>query len=1033
MRNVKVWSVLICLFLLPGILYAQKRQITGTITSQEDREPLVGVTLIVKGSFEGAETDVDGHFTLDVDANAKSLIINYIGMEQMIVPVPKSGVLNVALKSSTMNLDEVVVTGYGNFSKSSFTGSANTLRADLLKEVPVMSVEQKLQGMASGVSITGSSGQPGANSSIRIRGMGSLNASNEPLYVIDGVPVTSGSLSSGSGGEASYMNNAKTNIMSTLNPSDIENITVIKDAAAASLYGSRAANGVILITTKQGTSGRTRVTLNASTGFSDAAVDFRPTLNGEQRRELMYEGLTNYAYDQIKNNALLPDGTPVFKQTPEEYAGANIDTYAGMPALGYTDWRDVLLRKATHQSYEASVSGGTDNTRAFTSLGYQKQEGLVENSSLERISARLNLTQKVGKRGEVGANMMFSQMNQEMNEERTSSINPFYCIAVATPPSYPVFNEDGSYANTYPGSTVNPLRDIRTDYNKVRMSRIFATGFASAEIIDGLKLKEVLSYDYNIQKDARYFNALSGAGPKSGSDAQTSKGFIEYGKLISSTSLNYVKTFAKKHHLDVLAAYETENYQTDKAAGEKTKLPSDKLFEPDNAANLSSFVSSTQDSRLISYLSRLNYDYDNRYYIAGSFRRDGSSRLAPESRWGNFWSVSGMWHLGDEAFMKGVKNVLSDVKIRASYGVNGNQPGALYGYMGLYSYGQNYMGNTGSYETTQANPLLKWEKNYNMNIGLDLAFINRIFVSLEYYNRDTKDLLYNRPISATTGFLNYLGNLGQLNNKGVELELRTLNFSTVDFNWTTVLNLTHNRNKIVALDGKLDQVIEGSWFVRKVGLPFNTFYVKEFAGVDPANGDALYYLNTKDADGNLDRTTTNNSSKAQAIPYKQVDPKVSGGFTNILSYKWFDLGFTFTYSLGGHSFDKAGTYIETDGASEANYNLPEYAQNRWQQRGDQTDIPRFVLGRSDKLNGGSSRFVHSTDHLRLKNLTFGVTLPHAWTDKAMLDKVRVYFSGSNLLTWAKWGQYDPEVPVSGEVFCETPPMRTCSFGIEVSF
>lgn len=1028
MRNVKTWGILfLCLLLLPGVAYAQKRQIEGTVISQEDKEPLIGATVIVKGSLSGAETDLDGHFTLEVDPDAKFIIVDYIGMKQTQVSIPKSGILNVALQPEAMNLDEVVVTGYGNFSRSSFTGSANTLRADLLKEMPVVSIEQKLQGMTSGVNITGSSGQPGANASIRIRGMGSFNASNEPLFVIDGVPVTSGNLSTGSGSEASYMNNAKTNIMSTINPSDIENITVIKDAAAASLYGSRAANGVILITTKQGSKGRTRVTLNASAGFSDAAVDFRPTLNGEQRRELLYEGLVNYAQDQIAKDPAS------FTQTPEEYANANIGAYTSVPALGYTDWKDVLMRQAVHQNYEASVSGGSENTTVYSSLGYQKQEGLVENSSMERYSGRFNVQQKIGKRGEAGANLMFSQVNQEMNEERTSSINPFYCMAVATPPSYPVFNEDGSYANTYPGTNVNPLRDMRTDYNRVRMTRIFGTAHGAVEIIKGLKLKEVLSYDYSIQKDARYFNALSGAGPKSGSDAQSSKGFIEYGKLISSTSLNYVRTFANKHHLDVLAAYEAESFQTDKAAGEKSKMPSDQLFEPDNAAVINSFVSSTQDYRLLSYLTRLNYDYDNRYYIAGSFRRDGSSRLAPEHRWGNFWSVSGMWHLGAEDFMKAVKPVLSDVKIRASYGVNGNQPGSYYGYMGLYSYGKNYMDNPGSYESTQANPNLKWEKNYNMNLGLDLAFIDRIFVTLEYYNRDTKDLLYNRPISATTGFLNYLGNLGQLNNKGVELEVRSLNISNADFNWTTVLNLTHNKNKIVALDGNLDQVVESSWFIRKIGLPFNTFYVKEFAGVDPSSGNALYYKNTEDENGNLDRTLNQDVNEAQAVPYKQVDPKISGGLTNILSYKWFDLAFTLSYSLGGYSFDKTGTYIETDGASEGNRNLPIYELDRWQKPGDITDIPRFVLGRSDKVSGGSSRFVHSTDHLRLKNLTFGFTLPHNWTDKVLLDKVRVYFSGSNLLTWAKWKQYDPEVPVSGEVFCETPPMRTFSFGVEVNF
>ena len=401
-----------------------------------------------------------------------------------------------------------------------------------------------------------------------------------------------------------------------------------------------------------------------------------------------------------------------------------------------------MIRTAHNQNYEVSASGGNERTTFYASLGFNRQEGLVENCSLDRYSARLNMTQKIGSRAEVGGNMMFTQMNQEMNEERGSNINPFLCVAVSATPSMPVRDASGNYVGSYAGTNVNPLRDIRTDYNRSRITRMFSTGYASVDIIKGLKLKETLSYDYAVQKDSRYLNPLSGAGPKSGSDAQTSKGFTEYGKLLSSTSLNYTRTFAAKHHLDVLAAYELESYQSDKAMGEKSKLPSDVLLEPDNAAVLKSFVSSTQAYRMISYLSRLNYDYDDRYYIAGSYRRDGSSRLAPESRWGDFWSVSGMWHLSNESFMNAVKPVLNDVKIRASYGVNGNQPGAFYGYMGLYSYGQNYMGAAGSYESAQANPGLKWEKNYNLNIGLDLAFINRIFVSLEYYNRDTKDLLY---------------------------------------------------------------------------------------------------------------------------------------------------------------------------------------------------------------------------------------------------------------------------------------------------
>lgn len=1012
------------LFCLLSISYASAQQlnISGVVISSEDNEPLIGATVSVKGNpTKGVITDINGQFQLSVETGTKMLVVSYVGMKTQEIRVPRrEKELKIVLIPETMDIDVVVVTGYGNFSKSSFTGSANTLRTDMLKEVPVMSVEQKLQGMTTGVQITSSSGQPGANQSIRIRGMGSFNASQEPLFVIDGVPVTSGSMSSG-GPDAAYMNNSKTNIMSTLNPSDIENVTVIKDAAAASLYGSRAANGVILITTKKGNTGKVRVDLNVSGGFSHAAVDFRPTLNGDQRKELLYEGLLNYAID----NGM---------ESPNEYANSNIGTYAYKPAMGYTDWRKELLRTAMHQSYEASVSGGNDRSTFYASLGYNNQEGLAKNSSLDRYSARLNMTQKVGKYGEVGANMMFSQMNQEMNEERGSSINPFLCVAMTMTPSMVVRDEEGNYVGAYDGTSLNPLRDILTDYNRVRMTRMFSTGYAAIEPIKGLKLKETLSYDYTIQKDSRYYNPLSSAGPKSGSDAQTAKGFIEYGKLISSTSLNYVRTFARKHHLDVLAAYEIESYQTDHASGEKSKLPSDKLTEPDNAAVLNSFKSATQAYRMISYLSRLNYDYDDRYYIAGSYRRDGSSRLSPNNRWGNFWSVSGMWHLGNENFMKAVKPVLSDVKIRASYGVNGNQPGSYYGYKGLYSYGENYMEAAGSYESAQPNDLLTWEKNYSLNLGIDLSFINRIFASLEYYNRDTKDLLYSLPISATTGFTSYLSNIGRLNNKGVEFELRTLNVVSNDFNWTSVFNLSHNRNKIVSLNGLLDQTIEGTWFIHKVGLPYHTFYVKEFAGVDPLTGSAQYYLNTKNEDGSYNRELTTDAAKAESIPYKTATPKVSGGFTNILNYKWIDLTFTLTYSLGGYSFDKLGTYIENGSSSiySSRYNLPAYMMNRWQKPGDQTDTPRFVYG-EPATSTNSSRYIHSTDHLRLKNFTLGFTLPNQWTQKLMIDKVRVYFSGNNLLTWAKWKQYDPETPVNGEVFCEAPAMRTFSFGAQLSF
>ena len=1027
-----VFFILACLFGL--YVQAQNRTVKGRVLSAEDKEPLIGATVKIPGTSIGVVTDIDGNFSLEVPDKDKTLVIEFLGMSTLTAKIPANGVLNVSLHPDTQRLDEVVVTGYGNFSKSSFTGSANTLRGDLLKNVPVVSVEQKLQGMTPGVSISGNSGQPGANQSIRIRGMGSFNASKEPLFVIDGVPVTSGSLSGGSA-DAAYMNNSKTNIMSTLNPSDIENITVIKDAAAASLYGSRAANGVILITTKKGTKGRAKATLKMDGGFSNAAVEFRPTLNGEQRRELIYEGLMNFQQDEIAKN---PEAGLA---SPTEYADLHINDYASIPELGYTDWRKELMRTAHHQSYEASVSGGNDKTTFYSSLGFNRQEGLVENSNLDRYTARLNVTQKVGSRGEVGANVMFSQLNQEMNEERGSSINPFLCVALNTTPSFPVRDAEGNYVGSYPSSNVNPLRDIRTDYNRTRMTRMFSTGYASIDIIKGLKLKETLSYDYNIQKDSRYWNPLSGAGAKSGSDAQTAKGFIEYSKLISSTSLGYNTTIAQLHHVDALVAYEIENYQTDKAMGDKSKLPSDYLVEPDNAASLNSFVSSTQDSRMISYVSRINYDYDDRYYIAGSFRRDGSSRLSPENRWGNFWSVSGMWNVGAEKFMQSIKSVLSDLKIRASYGVNGNQPGALYGYMGLYSYGQNYMGGGGSYESALPNPNLKWEKNYNLNLGLDLAFINRIFASLEYYNRDTKDLLYQKPTPATSGYTSQVCNIGSMRNKGLEFTLGA-NLSKGSFSWHSDFNISFIRNKLTALLDNNEILTTSSMHALKVGEPIGSFYMIKWKGIYQSDdeipakiydqgvraGDCIY----EDVDGN-DVIDENDKQFVGS-----ANPKFTGGFNNTFKYKGVDLSLFFTFSSGNKLYE-----LWTGGLRMGNGTWPilkSSAESRWTGPGSTNENPRAIYGYTwNSTKFVNTRMLHDASYIRCRTASIGYTLPKSWINRIHIDNLRIYFQADNLFILTKWPYLDPEVNVSlsatnmGYDYLYPSQPRTFTIGVNLKF
>ena len=1011
------------LFCLLSISYASAQQlnISGVIISSEDNEPLIGATVSVKGNpTKGVITDINGQFQLSVETGTKMLVVSYVGMKTQEIRVPrKEKELKIVLIPETMDIDEVVVTGYGNFSKSSFTGSANTLRTDMLKEVPVMSVEQKLQGMTTGVQITSSSGQPGANQSIRIRGMGSFNASQEPLFVIDGVPVTSGSMSSG-GPDAAYMNNSKTNIMSTLNPSDIENVTVIKDAAAASLYGSRAANGVILITTKKGNTGKVRVDLNVSGGFSHAAVDFRPTLNGDQREELLYEGLLNYAID----NGM---------ESPSEYANSNIGTYAYKPSMGYTDWRKELLRTAMHQSYEASVSGGNDRSTFYASLGYNNQEGLAKNSSLDRYSARLNVTQKVGKYGEVGANMMFSQMNQEMNEERGSSINPFLCVAMTMTPSMVVRDEEGNYVGAYDGTSLNPLRDILTDYNRVRMTRMFSTGYAAIEPIKGLKLKETLSYDYTIQKDSRYYNPLSSAGPKSGSDAQTAKGFIEYGKLISSTSLNYVRTFARKHHLDVLAAYEIESYQTDHASGEKSKLPSDKLTEPDNAAVLNSFKSATQAYRMISYLSRLNYDYDDRYYIAGSYRRDGSSRLSPNNRWGNFWSLGTSWRIDREEFMASTSDWLSALTLKMSYGAQGNDNlGTYYASKGLYTIVSN-LGENALVSDRMATPNLKWETNLNFNVGIDFSlFNNRFSGSFDFFTRRSKDLLYSRPIAPSLGYGSIDENVGALKNTGIEMVLNGTIINQNGWVWKLGMNLTHYKNKVTDLP--LKDMPRSGVNKLQVGRSVYDFYMIEWAGVDPENGDPLWYMDEEDENHNPTgkRVTTNDYGSADYYYVNKSSlPKVYGGFNTSLSWKGFDLSAIFAYSIGGYIYNRDITMILHNGSLEGRDWSTEILK-RWTPDNRNTDVPALSTT-TNNWNSASTRFLQNNSYMRLKNLTLSYNLPKQWISKLSLSSVQVYVQGDNLFTIHRNQGLDPEQGITGITYYRYPAMRTISGGINLSF
>ena len=1000
----------------------QQKSVSGKVTDSMGA-PLPGVSVSIKGTTNGTITDSNGKYSLTNISDKATLLLSFIGMKSQEVSVAGKTVINVSLKDEAESLDEVVVTGYGNFKKASFTGSANTVDATKMKDIPVVSLEQKLQGQTAGVFITAQSGQPGAVANIRIRGMGSFSATNEPLYVIDGVPVNSGTMN-GSG--AGYMTQAQTNIMSTINPNDIENITIIKDAAAASLYGSRAANGVIVITTKRGKAGQTKVDLTISGGMSNLAMDNRPVLNGDQRRTLISEALYNQAVDK---------GNP----NPDAWVATYLNKYAPKPATGYVDWNDLLLRKQAYsQNYEASITGGDDKSKFLTSFEYLKQDGIAINSDFDRYAGNLAYDRQVSKRLAFNGKVTISKITQNLNEER-GGCNPYLLTAGYITPSDVPYAADGSYNRSFVYSTTveNVLETMKTDINRTNITRLMANGALTYDIIDGLKLKESVNYDFSSQKDIVYYCPFSFAGPKGAGDgnAQAGKGFTEWNGLFNSTSLNYIKTFKDKHNLDVLVAYETQDFKKVGIYYNGYNIASTALTDVGVTSTFASKTSSPEEWRLTSLVSRLNYDYDKKYYLGASFRRDGSSRFSSSQHYGNFWSASGMWRIIEEPFMQGLKRTFTDMKVRASYGVNGNLPGSSYAYQGLYNYTLAYEGASGSYESSLQNDNLKWEKNYNMNVGIDFTLFDRVSVTGEYYSRQTKDLLYSMPLSNTSGFLSYTTNIGHISNKGFELEFNSTNLKTKDFTWTTNLSFAHNSNVIKKFNDivtSLTAANRTTMYIRKVGGPFYEFFLKEYAGVDPATGKALYYLNTTKSDGSLDKTTTTDDTKAQAIDLgKEAMPKLTSNLTNTLSYKSFDLAFTFTGAWGGYTFDQMATTTENDGTNLLR-NFPVYTMNRWQKPGDVTNVPR--LSYNNRVGPpNTSRYLHSDDYIRLRSLSFGYTLPGNIAQKASMSKVRFYVSGSNLWTKAAWGSYDPETEMGGFSWASAPITKNITIGANISF
>jgi TonB-linked SusC/RagA family outer membrane protein len=717
-----------------------------------------------------------------------------------------------------------------------------------------------------------------------------------------------------------------------------------------------------------------------------------------------------------------------------KYADDNINSYAPVPWCGFVDWDKVLFKRGFYQNYEASATGGNDILRFYSSLAYTDQEGNTVNSGLKRVSGRINIDWNATNQIKLGLKALFSKVKQDVFPEGTVYTSPFYSSRNAVVPSDPVYLEDGSFnRNFIRNGDRNPKLSQTYNFKKENLERAFNIVYAEYAFLPHLKFKSTFNYDFTLSDGDTWEDPRTSDG-RSNNGSRT-KRVNEYSKWGWSNSLAFNNIIAEDHFLDALVSFDMEEYNYDYLSANTKNFIDPNLNAITNGAEPTFAGGNPSAWRMMSFVSRADYNYKLKYFLGASLRYDGSSRLprVNNARWGSFWSVSGAWNIGDEAVLKDFWTSLSNLRLRLSYGTNGTLPSSNYGYYGLSSLDVTYMGSPGISPSQIANPDLKWEKNNSLNLGVDLGLFNRISFSLELYNRTTKDLLMDFPISSTTGFGTYLRNVGSIRNLGYEAAINTVNYDNKIFKWTTGFNFGHNENKILKLDGNVTEKTSSN-FLHKEGLPYYTYYLIEFAGIDRYDGEPQFYLNTKNPNGSLNKSVTKDYLNAQKITFKGPDPIISGGISNFFLYKKMDFSFLFNYSLGGYGYDN-GAQKSEHGGNDMKANVPVYYEKRWQNLGDVTDIERFVANRSVTMaNINNSRRLHPSDFFRLKSLNLGLKAPDKWAAALNVEQIHLFFAGTNLLTWSKWKGYDPEsVRIDGYVAWEQPPMRTWTLGVDVNF
>jgi len=963
-------KILLTCFMLVFVLHAwaQDRTVSGTVTDAETGESLPGVNVLLKGTGTGITTNLDGNYKISVPSDGGTLVFTFIGMMKKEEVIGSRSVIDVQMKTDVQQLSEVVVTGYGAVKRADLTSAISTVSGEDIQSQPIAGVDNLLQGKSPGVQVVNQNGAPGANAYIRVRGVGSVNASNEPLFIIDGVQLTS------------QQYNA-------LNPNDIEEISILKDAAATSIYGARASNGVVLVTTKSGSSSKKpRVTYKYQQGVKQMIPNNFEMMDKDQKLDYEVEvGLRS-------------------EESAEEIRTS--------PANPETDWFDVLLRNGNVQTHDISVSGSGDRSNYFFSFGSYSEEGISVGSKFNRLTGRANADYKVTDFLKIGNNLTVSKTTTNETRDRNNVQNPFRAIYDYNPfePEFildengdPVLDENGEkqYNPTRQGFSIGEA--LRNNPEQVEFTNAIGNVFVEVTPIEGLAIKSVGGINYRIREREYYVHPgsiLDGFVGDPNAPGSKTDNFDVRNQVNWTNTANYNFSPIDGHNIGLLAGTEYILADINSSFISSKGWPSSDFTTHDNASEVTGASTTRDQWSLWSQFGQLSYNLNEKYFATASIRRDGSSRFGANQKFGIFWAGSAGWNIHDEGFMSSL-DYISQLKIRGSVGTSGNVPNQLYASRGFYGFG-SYNNLVTRIPTQLENRDLKWEENFNYSVGLDFGILrNRISGSVDYYTRNTRDLLFNRPVSRTTGWTSRLENVGEIINRGVELELAYDVVRQNDFTFTLLGSAATNDNEVINLDNGGEDIFNSSFLLLREDLKVNTFYLVRYAGVNPANGEELFYT----ADGEI--TNEWSGDDAVALEGKTPLPTYFGNFGFNTSYKGLALNVNFYYQGGNYVYNIAFNQSQlSNGGNGARSNQRVDAFNYWKEPGDVGVLPRPGV---DVPVLDSDRYLQRADFIRLRNVNLSYTLPKSLTEKVKLQNVQFFVQGTNLWTYNPFFDGDPEV------------------------